>query len=303
MKIVAELQKRSRTGAEAAERSQNVMLEAWLQDTRTIPSPQTLERSNDEQIQMHAADLLQELSAVLGGEECQGLSWLTPADLVALLRAVSFWRREQGLTTAPASILLPSLTDALLHYQRDELTGLYNRRGFFTLAEQQLKLACRSKRPQVLLFADIDDMKWINDSFGHVQGDTALTDAADVLRQTFRDSDIIARIGGDEFAVLAVEAGQNAEALTTRLEEQLRAHKPKPERPYELSMSMGIAHYNPESPCSLDELMVLADVKMYQQKQEGKNLRQERGERPQAASERPAVSLIRGRSLDPMPNG
>ena len=100
----------------------------------------------DEQMQMQAAGLLRELPAALDGEEWQDLSWLTLADLVAMLRAVSVWRKEQGLTTAPATILVPSLTDALLHYQRDELTGLYNRRGFFTLAEQQLKLACRSAR-------------------------------------------------------------------------------------------------------------------------------------------------------------
>ncbi len=88
----------------------------------------------------------------------------------------------------------------------DALTGLNNRRGFFHLASQQLKVARRTQNGVVLIFADVDNMKWINDSFGHQAGDRALVETADTFRRTFRESDIVGRIGGDEFAVLAVGA-------------------------------------------------------------------------------------------------
>ena len=85
----------------------------------------------------------------------------------------------------------------------DELTGLYNRRRFFVLTEQCLKVAVRTKKRSLLLFIDMDDLKWINDHYGHNEGDQALIDLANILKKTFRESDIIARIGGDEFVVLS----------------------------------------------------------------------------------------------------
>ena len=88
----------------------------------------------------------------------------------------------------------------------DELTGLYNRRGFICLSEVQLKLARRSGCDMVLFFIDVDGLKQINDSFGHSEGDNALIRTAEVLRMTFRESDVLARIGGDEFGALAIEA-------------------------------------------------------------------------------------------------
>jgi two-component system cell cycle response regulator len=100
----------------------------------------------------------------------------------------------------------------------DELTGLYNRRGFLKIGEQHVKLADRAKREMSLLFVDLDHMKQINDTFGHQEGDQALIETAVILTKTFRRSDIIARIGGDEFAILAIEAHKsNVESLTTRL--------------------------------------------------------------------------------------
>ncbi|MBI5664544.1 MAG: diguanylate cyclase, partial [Nitrospirae bacterium] len=84
----------------------------------------------------------------------------------------------------------------------DELTGLFNRRGFFTLAEQQLKMADRLKKKMSLLYLDLDNLKVINDELGHKIGDEALWDAAGIIKNSVRGSDIIARIGGDEFALL-----------------------------------------------------------------------------------------------------
>lgn len=152
----------------------------------------------------------------------------------------------------------------------DELTGLNNRRGFFTLAQQQMKLARRHKRGMVLLFIDLDHLKWINDTFGHLEGDRALIETAQILRATFRESDIIARIGGDEFVVLALEtSGANAEVLKSRLEQNLAAHNARRNRRYELSFSVGVAHYDPKHPCSIEELIAQADQHMYTRKKGG----------------------------------
>jgi two-component system cell cycle response regulator len=108
----------------------------------------------------------------------------------------------------------------------DELTGLYNRRGFFTLVAQQLKLAQRAQREMVLVYIDIDNMKAINDSLGHHGGDDALVKTARLLKETFRTSDIIARIGGDEYVIFAIECSQkSAELLTSRLQEKLDTFK------------------------------------------------------------------------------
>ena len=126
----------------------------------------------------------------------------------------------------------------------DDLTGLFNRRGFFTLAEHHLKLAERMHKNFYLIFSDIDDMKKINDVFGHLQGDLVLKKVADILRYSFRDSDIIARIGGDEFVVLIPETGDySAEITIYRLQENINKYNKKEKK--NLSLSMGIANFHP----------------------------------------------------------
>ena len=150
---------------------------------------------------------------------------------------------------------------------RDQMTELYNRRGFITLAEQQIRAANRAKRSMLLTFIDCDGLKRINDTLGHEEGDRALIDTADVLRQTFRESDIIARLGGDEFAVLSIDAADmDPEDFSKRLQENIDAGNAKENRPYRLAMSWGTAVYDPGSPLSLDELMSSADERMYAQK-------------------------------------
>jgi len=150
---------------------------------------------------------------------------------------------------------------------RDQMTELYNRRGFITLAGQQIKAANRAKRPMRLTFVDCDGLKWINDTLGHEEGDRALIDTANVLRQTFRESDIIARLGGDEFAVLSIDAtDMNPEDFSKRLQQNIDAGNAQEARPYKLAISWGTAVYDPESPISLDELMSSADELMYAQK-------------------------------------
>jgi diguanylate cyclase (GGDEF)-like protein/PAS domain S-box-containing protein len=149
----------------------------------------------------------------------------------------------------------------------DQLTGLLNRRGFLTLAEQHLKLSSRTKMGMLLFFADLDGMKWINDTLGHEEGDRALTDVAVILKETFRSSDIIARIGGDEFAILTIDTtGISPEIIMTRLQQQVDKHNNKRGRCYKISISVGTAYHDPDDPCSLDELMSHADKLMYDQK-------------------------------------
>jgi diguanylate cyclase (GGDEF)-like protein/PAS domain S-box-containing protein len=154
----------------------------------------------------------------------------------------------------------------------DELTGLYNRRGFLTLAEQQIKVANREKKKAVILYADLDDFKEINDKYGHKEGDNVLIEMTNILRKSFRDSDIIARIGGDEFVILAMETPiTSIEMLTARLKLNLKSYNAKADKSYQLSISIGISRYNPENPCSLDKLLSKADKLMYEQKKHRKN--------------------------------
>jgi diguanylate cyclase (GGDEF)-like protein/PAS domain S-box-containing protein len=149
----------------------------------------------------------------------------------------------------------------------DELTGLYNRRGFFTLAQQQLKVADRAKKDMFLFFADLDKMKQINDTFGHKEGDKALVEISTVLKKAFRKSDIIGRMGGDEFAVLAIDsADKTGEALRHRLYDALEDYNSIKDNNYVLSLSIGTAHYDPECHLSLDKLMAQADEQMYAEK-------------------------------------
>jgi diguanylate cyclase (GGDEF)-like protein len=147
----------------------------------------------------------------------------------------------------------------------DELTGLYNRRRFFVLAEQCLKVAVRTKKRPLLLFIDMDGLKWINDHYGHNEGDQALIGLANILKKTFRESDIIARIGGDEFVVLIESTDENSETMITRLHENVRDYNAKRSQ-HILSISLGTAHFDPEYPISIDEFLAKADALMYAQK-------------------------------------
>jgi len=148
----------------------------------------------------------------------------------------------------------------------DELTGLYNRRGFLALAERQLKLGRRSGRGILLVFIDVDGLKQLNDTFGHAEGDRTLMRAGGVLEKTFRESDVVARFGGDEFAVLAIEASQhNQETIAARLRENLRQMNDEDSGPA-ISLSWGVARFDPQSKTSIGQLMAQADQAMYEHK-------------------------------------
>lgn len=148
----------------------------------------------------------------------------------------------------------------------DELTGLKNRGGFDSLAEHTLKIATRKRQRLILLFVDLDSMKSINDSLGHVEGDAALIDVASLLKKTFRDSDLVGRVGGDEFCVLLIGSDREAQTSVKRFQEVVQGHNRTAGRPYELSLSIGMAAFNPDAPCSIADLMNKADESMYEAK-------------------------------------
>src|SRR5208282_5416520 len=139
------------------------------------------------------------------------------------LRTFSPVRDRRGAVTAVA-VISKDITDYKAMEEKlhalsitDDLTGLFNRRGFYTFAEQQLKLAGRQKKKIYMLYADQDNLKEINDTWGHQEGDAALVDIAAIFKECFRDSDVVARIGGDEFVVVPIgEKGGNIEAILAR---------------------------------------------------------------------------------------
>jgi diguanylate cyclase (GGDEF)-like protein/PAS domain S-box-containing protein len=157
----------------------------------------------------------------------------------------------------------------------DELTGVFNRRGFITLAEQQLRMAKRLKKGAFMLYADLDDLKLINDTYGHNEGSSVLVDVARTLKSTYRESDIVARIGGDEFVVFPVGTyNEHVNVITERLKKNIEDYNAKKLRKYEISISYGVTYCDPQSGQSIEDLLESADMEMYKQK------RLKRGQNP-----------------------
>ncbi len=155
------------------------------------------------------------------------------------------------------------LRAASLH---DDLTGLYNRRGFVLLAEQRLMENRRSGAPLALVCADSDGMKAINDAFGHGAGDIGLALAARALKASFRESDIVARIGGDEFAVIADLESHDMEALSVRLKKEIARLVAESGLRFNMSLSLGATYSRPPHTILLEEMLRQADTFMYEQK-------------------------------------
>jgi len=151
--------------------------------------------------------------------------------------------------------------------QSDHLTGLNNRRGFFSFGLQQMKIAKRLKKDNYLVFLDIDNLKEVNDTYGHAVGDLLLQGVAAILRTTLRESDVIGRIGGDEFAVLAMRSKSLGErALYARIEETVQAYRIKDHPRLRLSISMGLVRIDPQKYQQLEDFLAHADFLMYQEK-------------------------------------
>jgi diguanylate cyclase (GGDEF)-like protein len=148
----------------------------------------------------------------------------------------------------------------------DDLTGLNNRRGFYHLAEPALHAARRDGRSCLLAFIDVDGLKGVNDEYGHSAGDALIADIAHVLRSALRRSDILARIGGDEFCVLITEHDVDPALLRQRLVEGFGRFNETAERPYRLSASVGLMRAPATDASTVEELLARADQLMYAEK-------------------------------------
>jgi len=148
----------------------------------------------------------------------------------------------------------------------DDLTGLQNRRGFLALAEQHLRMIQR-RGAALLVYVDVDDLKSINDTYGHLVGNRALVATANILRACFRQSDILARLGGDEFCILMTDACKESPLhVRKRLQQRVDFTNALSTFGFRLSLSVGIADVPAVLQQPLDELLRLADMQMYEQK-------------------------------------
>ena len=153
----------------------------------------------------------------------------------------------------------------------DDLTQLYNRRGFLTLADRHLKDR-RTRGELFLVFIDLDGLKQINDTFGHNEGNRAIVESSEVITKTFRDSDIIARWGGDEFVILLTDIPRDSiDFFKNRLQRNLEDQNAIEGRLYKLSFSVGIELYDPQNHRSVEDLLTSADKLMYSHKQSKKD--------------------------------
>jgi len=162
---------------------------------------------------------------------------------------------------------------------KDDLTGLFNRRGLLKQAAPYFDFARRQKETLLLLFIDLDGMKRINDEFGHNEGDNALINTAAILNRTFRSSDIIARLGGDEFTVLVTDLHASKDDAIARLNENLKAYNASETRDIKLAFSIGVATLEPERMTCFEELLEQADQAMYEQKRMKRRRSAERTEK------------------------
>jgi len=206
-----------------------------------------------------SAALIARYSRVLDSGE--SLVEETRADLAAL-EATWVWHQavpvEGGVAVTTRDIGAHKRTEDALRTAAltDELTGLKNRRGFIALGDHQLKVARRTGCDVLVLYADLDGFKRINDTFGHAEGDRALREVADVLRNTFRDTDVIARLGGDEFTVMLTGGDRStADTVKERVRTALDARNALPGRAYPLALSIGVARFDRDRAMSLDDLL------------------------------------------------
>lgn len=149
----------------------------------------------------------------------------------------------------------------------DVMTGLLNRRGFFHHAERSLKVARRQGTPSALIFADVDGLKRVNDGLGHEAGDRLICDCARILQASFRDSDVVARIGGDEFAAFTLEA-THPEVILERIRKNIDTFRERASPPYPIAFSTGIVRCEPSSDSTLADYLAQADRQMYARKHE-----------------------------------
>lgn len=177
-----------------------------------------------------------------------------------LRRALRYAIERQGIQSEFRGLLM-----------KDDLTGLLNRRGFILLAQQQLRAARRHGGTFVLGLVDLDGLKQINDTLGQVAGDRVIAEMADLLRGCFRQRDLLARLGSDEFAVLAADASQQGEVvMRARLTAALQAANARSNRTYEIGCSMGFLRCLAAETASIQERLQRAEALIYEEKGKAK---------------------------------
>jgi diguanylate cyclase (GGDEF)-like protein/PAS domain S-box-containing protein len=163
--------------------------------------------------------------------------------------------------------------DDLMQYlsAKDELTGLYNLHTFMSMTEQQIKTAEREKNEMLIIYAGVDEMQSINDAIGKKAGDQVLIDIANILRKTFREADVLARTGGDEFVISTLVSSRDTEKMImTRLNGNIDEYNEDRGEPIKLSLSFGTSFYNPEHSVAIEEVLSRADDKMHESKKRKK---------------------------------
>ena len=201
----------------------------------------------------------------------------SPAD-IAILRHAPWWNHKHAgwvVSGCLVGLLIVAAVVVFLRRQAllqalavtDPLTGLYNRRGFLELASHDWELAQRRRATLLLFYIDLDRFKQINDTQGHKAGDLALQTVARILRESFRTSDVVARVGGDEFAVACDADADSPAAIESRIEDAVARHNASPDAQFQLGLSIG-AFVGDDSVYrySLDELIAYADANMYVRK-------------------------------------
>jgi diguanylate cyclase (GGDEF)-like protein len=259
--------------ANDAARGATQMSESWASGGATVCLPDTTTPCSASQLP---------LSRALRGETVSDIELFVKAspDATGCLYSVNAapLRDDAGAVIGAVAVgrdvTRSRVTLLDLHHlsETDDLTGAYNRRGFMGAATTKLRLAAESGRRPTLFFVDLNDMKHINDTLGHAAGDRAIADTVGLLNATFRTSDVVARLGGDEFVVLVADAGSQSQALRERLDRAVHEFNESGGREYRLSMSVGMAEYDPASGGSLSSLLAEADKQMYA----AKSLRGER---------------------------
>jgi len=186
--------------------------------------------------------------------------------------ASDFIKKPFTLQALMARMTILRMQEDILNWAvTDELTGIYNRKGFCALASHLLKVARRNNQGMFLLYADLDDLKEINDNYGHKEGDLILTETANLLSRNYREADIIARVGGDEFVVFPVGKTEDVPRLISdRLGKNLKLYNEQSGVKHRISLSWGTAYFEPETPCSIEDLLAQADKAMYEMKKRKK---------------------------------
>ena len=182
-----------------------------------------------------------------------------------------------GLVAVARDISERKVTEERLKHLsvRDELTSLYNRRGFLEQADTLLRLSARQGVPCALLYGDLDSFKSVNDNFGHNAGDAALKTIANILSDTFRETDLVARLGGDEFTILAIDVRPEEMAtlldrITAAVSASNAERQNEPDHSWHLGISLGVACFDPDSPLDVETLLRTADAAQYEMKRDRK---------------------------------